>query len=391
MKKLMALVLALTMGLSLVACGGKPASEPASAPADASEASEASEPAGQPAAGGTDIAFVTDVGNIDDNSFNQFTYEGVTKFCKDNNLNANYFRPAEDTDEARLKAMSQAIEDGAKTVVMAGFLFAPTLRQAQEKWPDVQFLALDVASFDMMDKDADGKPTSDPIIKDNTALITYKEEQSGYLAGYAAVADGYKDLGFLGGMAVPAVVRFGQGFVQGADAAAKDLGIDDVNIKYWYSGSFGPTDEIKAKMDGWYAGGTEAVFVCGGGIYISAVDAATANDGKIIGVDVDQSSFSEQVITSATKGLAESVQLALTDCMNNGWKWSDTYKAKETTLGAAENSVSLPMATSQFTTFDEAKYNELYKGLADGTIAVDNNSAADAQFATEKVKVSYEA
>lgn len=387
MKKLMALVLALAMGLSLVACGGAPASEPASTPADTSEVTSE---AAQPSASGTDVAFITDMGNIDDNSFNQFTYEGVTKFCKDNGLNANYFRPAEDSNEARMKAMSQAIDDGAKVVVMAGFLFGPTLRQAQEKWPDVQFLALDVSSFDMMDKDAEGNPTSDPIIMDNTSLITYKEEQPGYLAGYAAVADGYKELGFLGGVAVPAVVRYGQGFVQGAEAAANDLGIDDVNIKYWYSDSFGPTDEIKAKMDGWYAGGTEAVFVCGGGIYISAVDAATANDGKIIGVDVDQSYFSDQVITSATKDLAASVQLALTDCMNNGWKWSDTYKAKEATLGAAEGAISLPMATSKFTTFTQEKYDELFKGLAEGTIAVDNNSAADAQFETSKVTVSYE-
>ncbi|EJW94099.1 basic membrane lipoprotein, partial [gut metagenome] len=205
-------VLALTMGLSLVACGGAPASESTSNPADTSEVSSE---ASQPSASGTDVAFITDVGNIDDNSFNQFTYEGVTKFCEDNGLKANYFRPAEDTDEARMKAMSQAIDDGAKAVVMAGFLFAPTLRQAQEKWPDVQFLALDVSSFDMKDVDEKGNPVGDPVITDNTSLITYKEEQPGYLAGYAAVADGYKNLGFLGGVAVPAVVRYGQGLCSG--------------------------------------------------------------------------------------------------------------------------------------------------------------------------------
>ena len=368
MKKLIALVLVLVMGLSLVACGGA-----------ASGASGS----------GTDVAFVTDVGNIDDNSFNQFSYEGVTKFCKDNGLKANYFRPSEDSDAARLDAMDQAIKDGAKTVVMAGFLFAPALRQAQEKWPDVQFLALDVCSFDMTDKDASGNPVGDPVIKDNTALITYKEEQAGYLAGYSAVVDGYKELGFLGGMAVPAVVRYGQGFVQGADAAAKELGTT-ANIKYWYSGKFEATDDIKAKMDGWYGDGTEVVFACGGPIYSSAVDAATANNGKVIGVDTDQSAFSDTIITSATKGLSESVQLALADCKDNNWKWSEKYSAKETTLGAADGAVSLPMATSKFKTFNQEQYDKLFAGLADGSLVVDNNPASDAQFKTTAVTVDYQ-
>ena len=373
MKKLMALVLALAMGLSLVACGGAPAE---GGTPDASEAT-------------TDVAFVTDVGNIDDHSFNQYSYEGVTKFCEANGLKANYYRPSEDSDPARLDAMETAINDGAKAVVMAGFLFGPSLRQAQEKYPDVQFLALDVSSFDMTDKDENGAPVGDPVINANTALITYKEEQAGYLAGYAAVAGGYTDLGFLGGMAVPAVVRYGQGFVQGADAAAKELGTT-ANIKYWYSGSFVPTDDIKAKMDGWYADGTKAVFACGGGIYSSAVDAAVANDGKVIGVDVDQSSFSDAIITSATKGLSESVQLALADCMANSWKWSDKFAAKETTLGAAENAVSLPMANTKIAGFDQAKYDAMFAGMVDGSIVVDNNSAADAKFAVTTVTVDYQ-
>lgn len=170
-------------------------------------------------------------------------------------------------------------------------------------------------------------------VGDNVALITYQEEQAGYLAGYATVKDGYTKLGFLGGIAVPAVVRYGYGFVQGAEAAAEEMGVD-VSMKYWYSGSFTANDDIKARMDSWYADGTEVIFSCGGGIYSSAISAAeaSANGGKIIGVDVDQSADGEMVITSATKSLAHSVELALTDCMNNGWQWTDTYAAKETKL-----------------------------------------------------------
>lgn len=370
MKKLIALVMAATMAFSMVACGGSTTSGSTGTSTGASTGATGAN---------TDIGFVTDVGNIDDHSFNQYSYEGVTNFATANNLKANYFRPSEDTDAARMDAMEQAINDGAKVVVMAGYLFAPALEQIQTKYPDVQFLALDVSTGDL------AQPGT------NTALITYKEEQAGYLAGYAAVEDGYTKLGFLGGMAVPAVIRYGYGFVQGADAAAKEMGVQ-VDMKYWYSGSFNANDEIKAKMDSWYSDGTEVVFACGGQIYSSAISAAeaSANSGKVIGVDVDQSADGDMVITSATKALSHSVELALKDCMDNGWKWSDAYAGKETTLGAAEDCVALPMATSKFKTFDEAKYEELYAGLKDGSLVVDNSSDAEVHPQTTNVTVDWQ-
>ena len=300
MKKFLAFVMAASMALSLAACGGStPASSTASTTTEAT-----SEAAASTSGSKTDVAFVTDVGNIDDQSFNQYTWQGVQDFCSANSLNANYYRPTEDSDAARLEQMDNAVNDGAKSIVVAGYLFGKAIAEAQEKYPDVQFLALDVSTSDLGDK----APTA------NTALITYKEEQAGYLAGYAAVYDGYKELGFLGGMAVPAVIRYGYGFVQGADAAAKEIGATDVNIKYWYSGGFAATDEVKNKMDGWYSEGTEVVFACGGPVCQSCDAAAQANGGKMIGVDVDQSGQFDTVVTSAMKGLAESVQRGSDRC-----------------------------------------------------------------------------
>ncbi|MFR8334795.1 MAG: BMP family lipoprotein [Oscillospiraceae bacterium] len=176
----------------------------------------------------------------------------------------------------------------------------------------------------------------------NIALICYQEEQAGYLAGYAAVQEGYKELGFLGGIDVPAVVRYGYGFIMGADKAAQELNLTDVNIKYWYSGSFQPNDDIATKMDNWYVGGTEVVFACGGGIYLSCQSAAEANDGKMIGVDVDQSNVSDRIITSAMKALSNSVVKALTDASANGWTWPQNYAGVCQYLGAADNCVGLP-------------------------------------------------
>ena len=387
-KRVLALMLAGVMGLSLTACGGnasdqqaqieqainEAATEIANAVDEQTDAAaEAVTNAGSGAT--TDVAFVTDVGNIDDHSFNHYYWAGVQEFASSNGLTANYYQPSEDSDAARLEQMDNAVNDGAKAVIMAGYLFGSSLAEAQDKYPDIQFVALDVSTGDLEN------PNS------NTALITYQEEQAGYLAGYAAVTDGYKELGFLGGMAVPAVIRYGYGFVQGAEQAAKDNNIDGVNVKYWYCGGFAPTDDIKAKMDSWYSEGTEVVFACGGGIYLSALAAAEANNGKVIGVDVDQSAESDLIITSATKGLANSVVLALTDCYNNDWKFTDAYAGKETKLGAAEDSVGLPMASSQFKVFSQDQYDELFTSLADGSLVVDNNIDADIAGSVSKITV----
>ena len=316
MKKFLAFVMAASMALSLAACGGSSASTATSTTTEAT-----SEAAASTSGSKTDVAFVTDVGNIDDQSFNQYTWQGVQDFCSANSLNANYYRPSEDSDAARLEQMDNAVNDGAKSIVVAGYLFGKAIAEAQEKYPDVQFLALDVSASDLGDK----APTA------NTALITYKEEQAGYLAGYAAVYDGYKELGFLGGMEVPAVIRYGYGFVQGADAAAKE-----------------------------------------------------------IGVDVDQSGQFDTVITSAMKGLAESVNEALTDALNNGWKFSETYSGKETKLGAAENCVGLPMSTSKFTKFTQEQYDSMYASIVDGTLAIDDSYDADVKPAVTTIAVDYQ-
>lgn len=376
MKKFLAFVMAASMALSLAACvGSTPASSTASTTTEAT-----SEAAASTSGSKTDVAFVTDVGNIDDQSFNQYTWQGVQDFCAANSLNANYYRPTEDSDAARLEQMDNAVNDGAKAVVVAGYLFGSSIAEAQAKYPDVQFLALDVSTADLGDK----APTS------NTALITYKEEQAGYLAGYAAVYDGYKELGFLGGIDVPAVVRYGYGFIMGADKAAQELNLTDVNIKYWYSGSFQPNDDIATKMDNWYVGGTEVVFACGGGIYLSCQSAAEANDGKMIGVDVDQSNVSDRIITSAMKALSNSVVKALTDASANGWTWPQNYAGVCQYLGAADNCVGLPMETSQFTTFTQEQYDALFNAMADGSLVVDNNSNPDVKPVTTNVTVDFQ-
>ena len=373
MKKFLALLLALVMSLSLVACGGGDDTA-ADGGADAEDGGNAETAAYQ-------VAMITDYGDITDQSFNQTTYEACQEFCDAEGLQFEYYKPAGDSTAERVAMVDAAVADGYNVIVMPGYAFAETIKETAELYPDVTFIALDVAQGDLGE---------DYTVPSNVYCAVYQEELCGYMAGYAAVKLGYTHLGVLGGMAVPAVQRFGYGFVQGADAAAKEIGATDVNIKYWYSGGFAATDEVKNKMDGWYSEGTEVVFACGGPVCQSCDAAAQANGGKMIGVDVDQSGQFDTVITSAMKGLAESVNEALTDAMNNGWKFSETYSGKETKLGAAENCVGLPMSTSKFTKFTQEQYDSMYASIVDGTLAIDDSYDADVKPAVTTITVDYQ-
>ena len=387
MKKILALLLVLVMTLSLAACGSKPAETAATTATEAPAATE--EPAAPaeteaPAAGVAKVALVTDVGTIDDESFNQACWQGVEAWCKRNNVEYTYYQPTEDSTDARVQSVAQAIAEGADTIVMPGYLFGATLTVVMEEYPDVHFIAVDVASGDLT---VDYSTYYDPAA--NTACLTFSEEQAGYLAGYAAVKDGYTKLGFLGGMAVPAVIRYGFGFVQGADAAAAELGTP-IEINYTYGGQFFGDANITAKMEGWYAAGTEVVFACGGGIYTSAVEAAKLHNGKVIGVDVDQSYIDECIVTSAMKQLQNVTETVL-DALNNG-DWA-TYGGKVSNFSLAEGEyVGLPTDADSWrlSTFTVDEYEALKAKLADGSVVVDNNSDDNVKpTVSDKTTVNY--
>lgn len=363
LKKLLAFSLSLTLALSLAACGGT-ASSTASTASSAAEAASASS---QEATGsGTfELALITDLGTIDDKSFNQGSWEGLLQYATENNITHKYYQPTEQSDDAYLAGIDLAVKGGAKVIVTPGFLFEVPVYNAQERHPDVKFILVD------------GVPHSgdyNNVVADNTVAILYAEEQAGFLAGYAAVKDGMTNLGFMGGMAVPAVVRFGYGFVQGADYAAKEMGLAEGSIKmnYHYTGAFAASPEAQAMAAAWYNDGVEVIFACGGALGNSVMAAAEQAGKKVIGVDVDQSSESKTVITSATKGLSHSVYTAISDF------YAGKFPGGEVKVFGAENDgVGLPMETSRFEKFSQADYDAIYAKLADGSVTVIRDTDAD--------------
>lgn len=342
MKKTLIILLTFVMVLSLAACGGTTAPEEET---------------------GYEIAMITDIGSIDDKSFNQGTWEGIVAYAEENSISHKYYKPTEQSTDAYLAAIQLAVEGGAMVIVTPGYLFEEPIFLAQDLYPETTFILID------------GSPhNADYSVfqtNDNTVGIFFAEEQVGYLAGYAAVKDGYTKLGYMGGMAVPAVVRYGYGFVQGAEAAAAEMGIESLDMKYHYTGNFDATPENQTQAASWYAEGVEVIFAAGGAVGNSVMSAAEAADKAVIGVDVDQSVESETVIVSAMKGLATAVWDNL-DAYYNG-----TFPGGETLVyGAANDGVSLSMASSKFNTFSQADYDALFALLADGSVSVKNDAAA---------------
>ena len=388
MKKFLALTLALVMSLSLVACGDKKTDDTKTDAPDQTEQPAENE-------GAYKVAMITDYGDITDQSFNQTTYEACKAFAEDNSIEFSYFRPAGDNTADRVAMIEKAVDEGFNVIVMPGYAFGGAIVEAAPEFPDVKFIALDVAAGDLLEtavakagESYDYNPSNWDLNKyvdmSNVYCAVYQEELCGYMAGYAAVKLGYKNLGFLGGMAVPAVIRYGYGFVQGADAAAQELGTN-IDINYFYGGQFYGDANITSRMEGWYSNGTQVVFACGGGIYTSAVEAALKNNGYVIGVDVDQNYIGANgvadgtyaynpFITSAMKGLSEAVNTALADIDAGSW---DDIAGSNGNFGLEDGDyIGLPTDADSwnFESFTTDEYEEVKGKIKSGEITVDNSS-----------------
>ncbi|RKD30824.1 BMP family lipoprotein [Lacrimispora algidixylanolytica] len=369
-KRALALAMAVLMTATLSACGSsKPGTAATTAaPAETTTAAESKGDTSKKtdSSTGYEIALVTDLGTIDDKSFNQGAWEGLKKYAEEKGVSYKYYQPQEGTTDSYLETIGLAVEGGAKLVVCPGFLFEEPVFLAQDQYKDVHFILLD------------GEPHnadySEKRIEKNVMPILFQEDEPGFLAGYAAVKDGNTKLGFLGGMAVPAVVRFGYGFAEGADYAAKELGIDNIEIMYNYTGAFAATPEAQSMAASWFQNGTQAIFGCGGAVGNSVMAAAEEKGGKMIGVDVDQSFESPSVITSAMKQLSVSVY--------DGVKahFDDKFPGGKTSIFSAKNDgIGLPMDTSKFTKFTKEDYDKIFKELKDGKVTLvqpsqDNNN-----------------
>jgi len=362
MKKVLKIVslLALAVGLTLfiVACGGN-GDNGGTPAANGGGTQPATTPTPNNQAEGLSIFLISHspppASTLDDGSFNEGAATGIRRFLASNPGTYQFMQPHAATDEARLDIFADAIAAGADVLVLPGFHFASSVYQAQTLFPNTYFIVLDTG------------PTGAPA--SNLVGVLYAEQESGFLAGYASVMEGFRELGFIGGVAVPAVIRFGLGFLQGAEHAAASLGLPagSVNINYMYAGGFGAAPEHTVTASAWYVGGTEVIFVAAGAVGFSVMHAAEEAPGRwVIGVDVDQSGDSDTVLTSATKALDNSVYALLGEIRDGTFRGGNVI-----TFDAASDGVALPMATSRFQNFTEAQYTAIFNQLASGAIRVE--------------------
>ena len=367
LKKLIGIVLATVMvGALVAACGSVGADTTAALDTPTEETSDEADTTDEtntttPGADGTaEIFFVSDSGSIDDRSFNQGSWEGVAKFGEEKGISHNFIQPpAESNTSQFMDAIKQGVDNGAKIIVVSGFLFEEAVYQAQELYPDVHFILIDGSP-----NDANGNFHT----ADNTVGVSFAEQQAGYLAGYAIVMDGQTDLGFMGGMAVPPVVSFGYGFLQGAEYAGQKLGLSDgdITVMYHYTGGFQATPQVQTLAASWYNQGTETIFGCGGAVGNSVMAAAQEIDGKtVIGVDIDQSFQSDTVVTSAMKMLTNAVYALLVDFYDGNFPGGQNV-----VFDATNDGVGLPMETSRFTDFTLEQYDDIFAQLKGGDIEV---------------------
>ena len=327
---------------------------------------------------GYELALITDIRTIDDKSFTQGSWEGLKKYAEEKGITYKYYKPAGKDTDSKIDSIYLAISSGAKLIVTPGYLFEPAIYKVQDIHPEINFVLLDGTP-------QDGTYT-DFRIEKNVYAVLYAEEEAGFLAGYGVVKEGYTNLGVMGGMAEPSVIRFGYGFVQGADYAAKELGVKNIKIDYTYIGGYEPTPEVQTKASSWFIKGVQVIFAPAGGAGNSVMSAAEQNKGYVVGVDVDQSVESPTVITSAMKMIGESVYNAI-----DGFYKGNFPGGKIAVLDAKVHGIGLPMETSKFKNFTKEDYDNIYKKLVDGSVEIlkDTDAKDVSQLPLDNVKVNF--
>ena len=320
---------------------------------------------------------ITDIGTIDDKSFTQGSWEGLKKYAEEKGITYKYYKPAGKDTDSKIDSIYLAISSGAKLIVTPGYLFEPAIYKVQDTHPEINFVLLDGTP-------QDGTYT-DFRIEKNVYAVLYAEEEAGFLAGYGVVKEGYTNLGVMGGMAEPSVIRFGYGFVQGADYAAKELGVKNIKIDYTYIGGYEPTPEVQTKASSWFIKGVQVIFAPAGGAGNSVMSAAEQNKGYVVGVDVDQSVESPTVITSAMKMIGESVYNAIDEFYKGNFPGGNSV-----ILDAKVHGIGLPMETSKFKNFTKEDYNAIYQKLVDGSVKIlkDTDAKDVNKLPLDKIKVN---
>lgn len=346
MRKLALLMAALLAALLLAACGG-----------------------GAAASGsGVEIAMVPDAAGVEDGAHNQAIWHNVWMFCNVQELAHNFYQPRNDSDDAAIAAIDKAVKNGARLVFVPGTL-TEVAQLAQKEHPDTFFAVIDAGEEEALGEN------------EKIAAIQFAEEQAGYLAALAAVQEGYRQFGFIGGEPTPATVRYGFGYVQGLNAAAAELPPDDdgavpasdasqpqepqkgqaVELHYTYTTGNETQEELYTLAQSWYEDGVGVIFACtaNADLDFGIFSAASATGNQAIGSDIDQSEVSPAVLVSAEKSVGVAVGRLLEAYA------AGTFTGGRQVFGVEQKAVGLTMRSSRLKRFHQKEYDAAYAKLQD--------------------------
>lgn len=222
------------------------------------------------------VGLVTDVGGIDDRSFNQGTWEGIVRFAQDYKLPKSNYKYLQSSAEADyVPNLSTFADEGLNLIIAPGFLFEQAMTQVAKNYPTRKFLIIDTV-----------------VSLPNVVSATFAEHEGSFLVGVAAAlkakADGKNILGFLGGMQFPLIEKFQAGFEQGVKAVYPDC-----KILVDYAGDFAAPDKGQALAQKQYNAGAYIIYHAAGGTGNGLIKEAKERQQKgdlrwAIGVDKDQ-------------------------------------------------------------------------------------------------------
>lgn len=346
MKKRIFAALAATVFTAAVLGACSAAGDSGQAVTTAAVSSEASEPATAASQSEKQQEKAAVLLTLEDSAQADAAWDGLQRFTEEFGYSGTTASWRGTKTKEKLDEMVKAeAAAGFTTVACYGDEFLPSVLEAATEFPDTAFLFLGSADGD---------------IPENVYVIDWKEEQAGFLAGYAAVCEGVANLGFLGRKDIPESVRYGYGFVQGADAAALELE-REIQIRYAYVETADGNPDGKELAGNWFDSGTEVIFAEGEENGNSAIAAAGADGGKVIGSDRDWSGQSPAVLTSVMVNISDSIYEMMKQIDSGEMTGGDKVLS-----GAGEKGIGLSMETSRFHNFSRAEYEMVLSGLANG-------------------------
>jgi len=351
-KKGWVMSLVLVMTLILTACGGaKPAASsapsetPTATPAGTTAPTETPKAAETPAAGKIKVGMVTDVGGVNDNSFNQSAWEGLQAFDKDN---TSYLQSTSDADY--VPNLNTFAKQGTDLTWGIGFVIADAIKKVADENPNLKFA--------IIDGEVDAK---------NVTSVLFKEHEGSFLVGVVAgLTTKSNKIGFVGGMKIPVIERFEAGFVAGVKAANPDAKVEVV-----YTGKFDSPSEGKATAAALFGKGVDVMFhaagATGDGVFNEAKERKKKDPNIwVIGVDKDQAkTFGDEItLTSMMKYVDVAVKSVSTDFANG------KFEGKVVNLGLKENGVGLPPKNPNVSADILKKVEEFQAKIISGEIIV---------------------